>query len=296
MPDWCARSGSGGGRCASSWRRPHRWLSRRVRGLGRGCGSSIAMWPSCDDSHRRSPPPGGSAPISTRPRPRSRSPRPRSPRVAGTRECSRTCPRRCRTPSSSRRCAPLPRCGARRPRGPRRNHDHGAGVVVAVHRRPIRGVGCPGALRRPRVGTVHCPLRVAAMKRRRTSLTARDRRALAIGAAMTVFVLVVKAAPAGARAARSLDARAQAAAIELRRGRELLASEALMRDSLAVRAAQLVALAPRLVAGATAADARAELAALVTLAAERHQVRITRHDERPDSARAGRVAQSGADQ
>jgi hypothetical protein len=80
-----------------------------------------------------------------------------------------------------------------------------------------------------------------------------------------------------------LRARAEVALVELQRSRELVAEEPLAREALADRARELLAWAPRLVAGATQAEALAELSSYVSGLAAQHRVRLVRLDPSRDS-------------
>lgn len=121
------------------------------------------------------------------------------------------------------------------------------------------------------------------MKKLTAALNERDRRALLLGATLITAAIALRAVPAAARSAGHLTARADAASLELARARELLDGRMWMRDSLAGRASRLVALAPRLVAGRTAAEVRAELGAIVAATAERHRIRVAQQEVRADS-------------
>ena len=96
--------------------------------------------------------------------------------------------------------------------------------------------------------------------------------------------LVLRVAPWSVRRATVLHGRADLSALTLERAEAAIAAHPVVRDSLAARARRLVALAPRLLDGATPAEAGASLAALVTGAAATRQVRIVRQEVRPDSA------------
>ena len=122
-------------------------------------------------------------------------------------------------------------------------------------------------------------------------MTSRDRRALVIGA------VVVGAAVLGLRAAPWAVSRTLAARGELRqrvallaRAREELAAAPLLRDSTAVLTRALVALAPQLLSGGSAADANADLAGRVNLAVTRAPAKLERIDVLADSAGAARLA------
>lgn len=121
------------------------------------------------------------------------------------------------------------------------------------------------------------------MKQALAKLTARERRAIDAVLALLVLVLGLRATPRLVAAVSRLTARAEATSLELARGRELLAGERLMRDSLAARAQRMVRLAPLLLAGATPLEARAEFSAAVAAAAARSGLRLTRQESRPDT-------------
>lgn len=114
-------------------------------------------------------------------------------------------------------------------------------------------------------------------------LAPREGRALALGVGVVVLGLLVRTGPRAVAVLRGMQARSDAAGTELARGRALLESQSILRDSLAARAGRLVALAPLFIAGATSSDANAELAGLVGAAAARHRVRITRQEARPET-------------
>ena len=126
------------------------------------------------------------------------------------------------------------------------------------------------------------------MKRLRKTLatvSARDRRTLAIGAGIMLCAwLALRVAPWTARGVTNLRVRSTLAVLTMERAREAVAEHPIVRESLAVRARRLVALAPRLLDGATPAEAGASLAALVGGAATMRQVRVVRQDARPDSS------------
>jgi len=78
----------------------------------------------------------------------------------------------------------------------------------------------------------------------------------------------------------------------LARVEDLVAREPAVRDSLGDVVRGIVALAPDLVDGETSADAQASLSALLSMAANRHGLRVVRVDPLPDSTAGvfGRVA------
>jgi type II secretion system (T2SS) protein M len=121
-------------------------------------------------------------------------------------------------------------------------------------------------------------------------MTARDRKALRVGGAVALAAfLLLRILPWGARGtARALGDLRQRAGL-LAHARAELAGAAELRDSGAVLSRALVALAPRLLSGATAAEAAADLSGRLNLAAGRNQAKVERLDPVPDSAAAGRL-------
>jgi hypothetical protein len=119
-------------------------------------------------------------------------------------------------------------------------------------------------------------------------MTPRDRRALVWGgAAVLGAVLVLRVVPLTVRSVSALRTEAREGVQTLTRAGEVLAAAPATRDSLAQVLGAVVALAPRLVEGRTAAEAQASLSGLVSLAASRHAMRIVRLDPLPDSAGDG---------
>jgi len=113
----------------------------------------------------------------------------------------------------------------------------------------------------------------------------RERRAIVLGlSAIALTWGALRGVPKARAAAHALGERRAAAEIALIRAREALALEPVARESLGVRAARLVAWAPRLFGGATASEAAAELSSFVTGAAAVRRVRVIRQDARPDSS------------
>jgi hypothetical protein len=119
-------------------------------------------------------------------------------------------------------------------------------------------------------------------------MTPRDRRALIWGGgAVLGAVLVLRVLPWTLRSIAALRAETVERVETVVRANEVLASAPATRDSLAQALGAVVALAPRLVDGRTAADAQATLSGLVSLAASRHALRVMRLDPLPDSTRDG---------
>jgi hypothetical protein len=119
-------------------------------------------------------------------------------------------------------------------------------------------------------------------------MTPRDRRALIWGGtAILGAVLLLRVLPWTIRAVSAVRAEAADRVHTVARANEVLVGAPATRDSLARALGAVIALAPRLVDGRTAADAQATLSGLVSLAASRHSLRIVRIDPLPDSAGEG---------
>jgi len=116
----------------------------------------------------------------------------------------------------------------------------------------------------------------------------RDRRALLWGGAAVVgAVLVLRVLPWMVRAVTALHVEAVERVQTVARANEVLAGAPPTRDTLAQTLGAVVALAPRLIEGRTAAEAQASLSGLVSLAANRHALRVMRLDPLPDSSAEG---------
>jgi len=116
-------------------------------------------------------------------------------------------------------------------------------------------------------------------------MTQRDTRALILGgAAVLAAVVVFRVMPWVVRSAVALRTRALEQAATLTRAEEVLAREPQVRDSLAGVLGRIVALAPQLVDGRSGAEAQASLSSLVSLVANRQQVKVVRLDPLPDSS------------
>jgi type II secretory pathway component PulM len=115
-------------------------------------------------------------------------------------------------------------------------------------------------------------------------VTSRNRRALLLGAGMiaAAFVLL-RVVPWGGRAMLAWRGRVAEQQGTLARERALLTAVPQLRDSLARALAEVVALAPRLAAVGSSAEASATLASLVSLGATQHGLKIVRMDPLPDS-------------
>ena len=124
-------------------------------------------------------------------------------------------------------------------------------------------------------------------------MTPRERRSITVGVAVVLGALVVtRVVPwsigsLGALRERAAEQRAR----EARAERALQSTQAL-RDSLGRAAAEIIALAPKLTEGNSAAEAQADLSSVVSLVANRQKLKVVRLDPLPDSAMGpfGRVA------
>jgi hypothetical protein len=119
-------------------------------------------------------------------------------------------------------------------------------------------------------------------------MTPRDQRALRLGAAIILGAFILgKGIPAGWRAWSSTHASIAEHRDLLARARAQVETVGVL-DSMArgIRT-RFVALAPRLVAGGTEAEAIAALGGVVTSLADRSHLRLKRVDGEPDSLRAG---------
>lgn len=120
-----------------------------------------------------------------------------------------------------------------------------------------------------------------------------DRRALVLGGGGVVCaVLLLRVLPWSVRSVTELRTSAQERVETLARARDVAGGAPAVRDSLARALGEIVALAPKLVDGRTAAEAQASLGGLVSFAAGRQRLRVARLDPLADSSLGtfGRVA------
>lgn len=116
-------------------------------------------------------------------------------------------------------------------------------------------------------------------------MTPRDRRALLVGAAAIVGgVLVFRFVPWAVRGVAGLRVRVEQQTQLASEASAVLAVAPAMRDSLGRVLGGIIALAPVLVDGHTTAEAQASLSGLVSLAANRHALRVVRLDPLTDSS------------
>src|ERR687888_267177 len=123
----------------------------------------------------------------------------------------------------------------------------------------------------------------------RRIMTERDRRALLLGGAIVLgAVLLLRVLPWGVRRVLAAEAELRDRGALLARARADLAEAALLRDSAAALSQALVGLAPKLLSGATPAEAAADLSGRINLAASQSAAKLERVDQVPDSGVAGR--------
>jgi len=121
-------------------------------------------------------------------------------------------------------------------------------------------------------------------------MTPRDRRALLLGGVViATAVLSLRVLPSLIRHASGAYAQLHEHAALLARTREEMASLPTLRDSAATLSQALVALAPQLLSGSTAAEAGSDLSGRMNLAAARAPARVERLDPMPDSTGNGRL-------
>jgi hypothetical protein len=124
-------------------------------------------------------------------------------------------------------------------------------------------------------------------------MTLRDRRALLIGGlAIGVAVLGLRVLPSLIRRSIASYSLLQERATLLARTHEELATLPELRDSTAVLARALIALAPQVLSGSTSAEAGADLSGRINLAASRAPAKVERLEAVPDSSSAGRLGRA----
>src|SRR5881394_2547215 len=100
-------------------------------------------------------------------------------------------------------------------------------------------------------------------------------------------MLVLRVVPWAVRVVATLRVETIERVHTVARANDVLAAASATRDTLAQTLGAVVALAPRLIEGRTAAEAQASLSGLVSLAASRHALRVMRLDPLPDSSAEG---------
>jgi hypothetical protein len=104
------------------------------------------------------------------------------------------------------------------------------------------------------------------------------------GAIVAMTVVLLRVTPALARGYSALRERATERTAVLERARVTLGSAAAVEDSFALAAREIVALAPKLVAGATATEAAATLSSELSAAAQQAGLRVIGLNALPDSS------------
>jgi len=113
---------------------------------------------------------------------------------------------------------------------------------------------------------------------------------LLLGGAVTVgAVVLLRVLPWTVRSALAAESTLHERAVLLARARASLANAPRLRDSAAALGIALVGLAPKILSGATATEAMADLSGRVNLAVTGHQAKLERVDPVPDTQRAGRL-------
>ena len=118
-------------------------------------------------------------------------------------------------------------------------------------------------------------------------MTVRDRRVLALGSAVLLLALALRAAPLGAAALSRLRRDVAERGALVQRMRSDVRSVNALADSAAVVRRSFVALAPRILAGGTESAAMADLTGRLNLLAAAHATTLGRTETVPDSARVG---------
>lgn len=121
-------------------------------------------------------------------------------------------------------------------------------------------------------------------------MTPRDLRALLLGGfAVAAAVLVLRVLPWAVHRAGGGYATLRERSALLARTRDEMASLPMLRDSSATLSQALVALAPQLLSGSSAAEAGADLSGRMNLVASRAPAKVERVDPLPDSSGDGRL-------
>jgi hypothetical protein len=118
-------------------------------------------------------------------------------------------------------------------------------------------------------------------------VTPRDRRALALGAAVVTAAAALRLVPAAVGRVREARERLGARVELLTRMRADLRDATRLQDSAEVVRHRIAGLAWQVLSPRTEVEAEAGLGALVSMAAERNRVRLGRSEPVPDSASAG---------
>lgn len=113
-------------------------------------------------------------------------------------------------------------------------------------------------------------------------MTSRDRRAVVFGSVlMATAFLALRGIPHGIHMYRAVRERLADQVAMLERAQEVVGGLDATRDSVGRAAAALVALAPKLVGGKSPGEAGGSLAAVVSLAAQQHDLALVTVDPQP---------------
>lgn len=123
-------------------------------------------------------------------------------------------------------------------------------------------------------------------------MTPRDRRAVLWGIALVGAALLVRGVPQALGAYRKLNSRVAIESDQLARARADVAGLPALEGAARRARAELVALAPKLVSGATPAEASADLAGRVRAAADERHLRFERLEPLADSTHVGELRQA----
>jgi hypothetical protein len=121
-------------------------------------------------------------------------------------------------------------------------------------------------------------------------VTARDRRALRLGATVVLAsVVALRVLPWSVQRLRASVREVRERTALLVRAKAELADAVFLQDSASVLTRAVAGLAPKLLSGDTPAEAFADLAGRLNLAASRNQAKLERTDQLPDSEAIGRL-------
>jgi hypothetical protein len=119
-------------------------------------------------------------------------------------------------------------------------------------------------------------------------LSERDRRALMMGGVVTLAgLLAFRAIPWGARQVTGLQQDLESRRMLLAQARAELAAPGVLEDSALALRKGIEALAPRILAGSSEAEALASLSGQLTHLATAHQSKVLQFEGQPDSTTAG---------
>lgn len=126
------------------------------------------------------------------------------------------------------------------------------------------------------------------------TVTVRERRVLVIGSVIVGAAIGGRILPVAVRSMVRAEQEMDQRAVLLAHTRSDLAQTDALSESAAILTHNLTQVAPKVLNGATSADAQADLADRLDFVAARHQVRLMRVDPLPDSGAAGRLRRVAA--